>query len=116
MRRNTRGYARTFDINRDRERCPAQGRIFRSHWGKFQLLESFAGRCQADQSPSVSGHEIDRLRRDRFGRHCEIALVFAIFIVDDDDHPPGSQFIQRLFNAGKFECIVIFVAADVRRL
>jgi len=48
VRRNARGYARTFGINRDRERCPAQGRIFRSHWGNLQLVEPFAGHCQAN--------------------------------------------------------------------
>ena len=50
------------------------------------------GDRHADQAAAVARHEIDRLRRDEVGGEHEIALVLAIFLVDEDDHPPGLDF------------------------
>jgi hypothetical protein len=44
---------------------------------------------QADQPAAVTRHEVDRLRRDLRGGHRQVALVLAILVVDDHDHPAG---------------------------
>src|SRR5688572_31788223 len=36
----------------------------------------------------MAGHEVDDLRRNLLGRAHEIAFVFPIFVVDDDNHAP----------------------------
>ena len=43
---------------------------------------------QANQSAPQPGHEIDRFRRDKLRRHAEIALVFPVFIIHENDHLP----------------------------
>jgi hypothetical protein len=40
----------------------------------------------------VPRHEVDRLRRDEVGGDDDIAFVFAILLVDQDDHAAGLQF------------------------
>lgn len=37
------------------------------------------------------GHEVDGFRRDVFGGHDEVALVLAVFFIDQDDHAPRFQ-------------------------
>jgi hypothetical protein len=49
----------------------------------------------------VRGHEINRLRRNAVGGHGEIAFVFAVFVVDHNQHAPGAQFLDGLRNSSK---------------
>jgi hypothetical protein len=64
-----------------------------------RLSRTISGRPSWRQRSSVSvrqirpravpGHEVDRLGRDEFGRDDEVALVLAVFFVDQDDHRPA---------------------------
>ena len=51
-----------------------------------ELLQPFGGRRHANQSAAKFGHEIHGDRRDEFRRHDQIAFIFAIGVVHDDDH------------------------------
>ena len=46
----------------------------------------------------MGGHEVDVFRRDMGRRHEEIALVFPVFIVDDDDNLTASDGLDGLGN------------------
>src|SRR6185369_3904909 len=61
--------------------------VLADHPFDAQLLEPFGGGGNADQPAAVFGHEIDGHRRDELGGHDEVAFVFTIGVVDDDDHP-----------------------------
>ncbi len=55
---------------------------------------AFLRERQADQAAAVARHEVDRFGRDEIGGDDEVALVFAVFFVDED-HPSGRLSVQR---------------------
>ena len=46
-------------------------------------------------------HEVDDLRRHLLRRDDEVALVLAVLVVDDDDHPALAQFLERLLDGAE---------------
>ena len=68
---------------------------------KAQVVETLFGHGQADQAAAVLRHEVDGFGRDLFGGHGEVAFVFAVFVVDDDDHASGADLFQRSWNITK---------------
>ncbi len=75
-----------FGLDGDREGGSEAGTVVPDHRHQAELVRIFLGQGEADQPPSVAGHEIDRLRRDELGRHAEVSFVFPILVVDEDDH------------------------------
>ena len=77
-------------------------------WAPFFAV--IGGSCSRSQRSRVSvrqirprpkrGHEVDRLGRDVVGGEDEIALVLAIFLVDEDHHAAGGQLGDELGNGG----------------
>ncbi len=68
------------------------------HLLQAELTATRVGQGQADQAASVFGHEVDRVRCHVLGGHHQVALVFAVFLVDQHDHAAGFQFFD------DFEC------------
>ena len=72
----------------------------RRRGGQVQLLGPLGGERRADESARMGGHEGDRLRRDVGGGEHQVAFVFAVFVVGDDDHFPGpdvgDEFLDRI--------------------
>ena len=68
----------------------------------FEMLEAFLGHGQADQAASKLGHEVDGFGRDFFGGEGKVAFVLAVFVVDDDDHAAGADFLNRVGDVGKW--------------
>ena len=62
-------------------------------------LDALLGQGEADQAAPVPGHEVDRVR----GRHLrgddEVALILAVGVVDQDEHPPVARFVDDRFGA-----------------
>ena len=68
------------------------------------FMGEISGRCSASQRSGASarqisprpcvGHEVDRLGRDELGGHGEVAFVFAVFVVDHDQHAAGAEFLD----------------------
>src|SRR5204862_1579190 len=56
--------------------------------------------CQrkTDESPSVRRHEVDRGGRDLFRGHAEIAFVFPVLVIHQNDHPAAANLVASLFN------------------
>ena len=70
----------------------------------MEFVQPVTAHRQADQSTAVCGHKIDGIRRDFRRRHCEVAFIFAIFIIDDDDDPSLTNLIDSFFDRAEQIC------------
>lgn len=52
----------------------------------MKLAATLFSKRQTDQAAAVHGHEIDDLRGHFLSRADEIAFVFAVFVINDDDN------------------------------
>ena len=77
-------------------------RIPRGDRRQLKVLATFRGQREADQAATVGDHEVDDLRRDLFGGHREIALVFTVFVVHDDEHSTGANIFDGLRDGSKW--------------
>ena len=59
--------------------------VLHDHLRNLELLHEFPGHGHADQAASVDRHEIDVLSGGELGGADEIALVFTVRVVDDQD-------------------------------
>ena len=98
------GYARgdaVTRLDRDREGGLERGLVLGGHQVEPQLLTALGRERQADQPAALFGHEVDRLRSGELGGKREVALVLAIFVVNDDDHAPLANVFERLLDGRK---------------
>ena len=65
------------------------------HHGQLEAVDELLVEGEADEAAPVDGHEVDGFGRDALGRHREIPLVLAIFVVDEDDHLARTHFVER---------------------
>ena len=80
--------------------------VHRGHERQGQIVAALFRQRQANEAAAVLGHEVDRLGRDFFRRHGEVALVLAVFVVHQDDLPPLADFFDSFLNAGKLDRFV----------
>ncbi len=83
-------------LDRDRERCLVDRFVLGRHQLEAELVAAPGGQREADPAARLACHEVDRVRSDVLGSHDEVALVLAILVVDDDDHLPGGDVLERL--------------------
>ena len=76
-------------FDRNGKRRAVEGMVLLRHRRQLQLAAAFLGQGKADQAARKPGHEVDRLGRDEIGGKNEIALVFAVFLIHQDDHLAG---------------------------
>ena len=57
--------------------------MWRHKW-QTQVIQTLAGKREADQAAPVRSHEIDNLRSDFFSGNSQVAFVLPILIVDHD--------------------------------
>ena len=74
-------------LDRDRERRLQRRLVLRRHQVEAELLAALGRQREADEAARLLGHEVDRLGRHELRRHHEVALVLAVLVVADDDHP-----------------------------
>ena len=55
------------------------------HQRQIEGIEPLTLHRQADQAPCLDGHEVDLLGRGELGRADQVALVFAVLVVDHHD-------------------------------
>ena len=79
---------------------PQRGGVLLDHGGKFEPLAHVGQDRHAKLAPAVGDHEIDGLGRDLLGRADEIAFVFAVFGIDDDNGFPGTDSSDGFFDRG----------------
>ncbi len=72
--------------------------IVLDHQRKVEGIDLFSGHGQANQSPAMFGHKINGLRCNRFSSHGKVALIFTIFIINENDHTSGFYVFNCFFN------------------
>ncbi len=88
-------------LDRDRERRLEGRLVLGRHQVEAELVAAVGRERQADQPAALAGHEVDRLGRGELGGDREVALVLAVLVVADDDHPPGADVLDRLLDGGE---------------
>jgi hypothetical protein len=83
------------------------GAVAGRHGRQLQQLAALAGQGQADQAAAEAGHEVDGLGRDVVGRQDQVALVFAVFLVDQDDHAAGAHVGNDVFNRREMAVVMV---------
>ena len=87
-------------FDRHRECGAVGGAIAQGHGRQAQVLAALSGEGQADQAAAKTGHEVDGLSAHVVGGEHQVAFVFAVFFVNQDDHATGAQFGHDVFNRG----------------
>ena len=90
MGRNARGdpLAR---LNGDREgRLPSRS-VIRHHRDQAQPVYDLPRQGEADQASSVTGDEINRFAIGELPGDDQIAFIFPVLVIDEDNHSPGFQ-------------------------
>ena len=77
------------------------------HQRQAERVEPLAGQREADQAAAVGGHEVDRVGRRHLGGDDEVALVLAILVVDEDEHPAVAGVVDDLLDRGDRVGIVV---------
>ncbi len=70
------------------------------HQRQAELLDPLARQRQADQAARMLGHEVDRFGRRPLRRDHEVALVLAVLVVDEDEHPTLAGFLDDVLGRG----------------
>ena len=63
--------------------------IFADHLGQTELMGIFDAHGHADQALAVAGHEVHVFCRAVLGGADEVAFVFAVRVIGDDDDVAG---------------------------
>ena len=80
---------------------PKAERVALRHGDEIQRVATLLGEREADEAAAFAGHEIDSFGRDFFRRHGEIAFVFAVFVINDDDHAALANFFDGFLDCGE---------------
>ena len=75
----------------------ARGIIIR-HQLQTQSIRPFACHGQANQTPPIAGHEVDRLWRGHLRGDDQITFVLTVFVIHQNKHPPVARIINNLLN------------------
>ena len=79
-----------------REVGPVRGTVAGRHRRQVQTPRMLGGDRHADQPAPVLGQEIDFLGTDEVGREHQVALVFAILVVDQHHHVAAADLLDDL--------------------
>ena len=63
-------------------------------WPEFELVVALLGDGEADEAASVFRHEVDGFGGDVFGGDDQVAFVFAVFVIHEDDHFAGADVVD----------------------
>src|SRR5262249_18729263 len=68
------------------------------HGGQLEAVGLRLGDRHAHVARRVADHEREQFRRRELGREDQVALVFAVLVVDDDDCPAGRDVLGGPFD------------------
>jgi hypothetical protein len=88
-------------VHRFSEGGAVHGSVDRRHEWEAELVAALFRERHADQAAAVLGHEVDRVGRDFFGGHGEVAFVFAVLVVHEDDHAALANFFDGFFDGSE---------------
>ena len=89
-------------VNCFRERGAVDGGVDRRHEREVELVAALFRERQADQAAAEFGHEVDGVRGDLFGGHGEVAFVFAVLVVHEDDHAALANLFDGFLDGGEW--------------
>ena len=72
-----------------------------------QLFDARFGERQADQSSPVGRHEIDRVGRRHLRGDDQVPLIFAVLVIDQDEHPAVARFLDNLLDRDERGAVVV---------
>ena len=75
--------------------------VLLAHQRQAELFDALLGEGEADQAAGVAGHEVDRVGRGELRRDDEVAFVFAVFVIDQDEHPAVAGFLDQFLGGGE---------------
>ncbi len=87
------------DLHEKRGLVRSRIAIGRNGVAEVQAVGRFLREGDAQHTPREPQHEIDRFRRDIFGRRDQVPLVFAVERVDHDHLAAPPQTGQRLLDS-----------------
>ncbi len=88
-------------IDRDREASSQRGRVRLDHQRNLQPFADLRQHGHAELPAAVGDHEVDDFGRHLFGGADEIAFIFAVFGIDDDDDLPAANSGDSVVNRRK---------------
>src|SRR6266404_9692705 len=88
-------------VHRFGKRRAVNGSIDGRHEREAKLVAALFREGHADQAAAVLSHEVDGVGSDFLGGHGEVAFVFAVFVVDEDDHAALTDFFDGFFDGGE---------------
>src|SRR3989339_163251 len=94
------GYAST-RINGNGESGPKGRLVIGCHHGQVEPVEQVSSHGRANEAPAVFCHEVYFCRGNGVSGTGKVALVFAVFVVSNDDNVSSAIFAERQFNRRK---------------
>src|SRR5437016_4393102 len=102
-------------VDGDRERGAHGSGIVGDHHRDLELVQTLTEQRDADQAPTVLGHEVHGFRGHPVGRHHEVAFVLAIFVVHDEEDAPLTDLLDALLDGRKPGHVVPLSASERTR-
>ena len=88
-------------LDRDGKGGLMTGRVVTRHERQLHLAHALRSQGQTDQAAAELGHEVDGLRRRHLSGNDQIALVLALFVIDENDHAAVAGFLDDLVDGGQ---------------
>jgi hypothetical protein len=88
-----------FDRHGERRLVP--GAVLLAHQRQAKLFHPVLGQGEADQAARVPRHEVDRVRRRELRGDHEIAFVFTVLVIYQDEHAAVAGFLDQFLGRGQ---------------
>ena len=72
--------------------------IVGGHQRQTQRVDPVTWQGQADQAPAMGGHKVDRVGGAHLCRDHQIALILAVFVIDQNEHLSVARGLDDLFH------------------
>jgi hypothetical protein len=69
------------------------------HHRQTEPFDLLFDESEADEASSVHGHKVEGFGGNEIGSHSQVALIFPIFVVNENNHTSSSCFINCTMNA-----------------
>ena len=96
-RRNPGGHPFT-SLDRDGEFGAKTTAVALHHQRQLQQLTALTGHGHTDQATAVLGHEIDSLGIHMLRRHHQVAFVFPVLVIHQNNHLSLTDIFDQFFN------------------
>ena len=85
-------------FDRDGEGGFVPGAVVAAHQVEAEQVDAILGHREADEAAAVLGHEVDRVGGRHLRRDDKVAFIFAILVIDQDEHAAVARFLDDLLD------------------